>query len=1027
MAFADKVRAKESGGDDTAQAKTSSASGRYQFTKDTFVNLYKQVYKDGLPADRIWEKRFDGDTQDALMRQADKLYTGTLRRSGLPATDENKYMLHFLGPKGAKVLNANPDEPVSKYVSKSEINANRSLLSGKTVGEVINWTRRQMGSVSDRVAANRNRAMASREVKMTEQDGGFDVNKVYSAYQLAGKPGGMSPKEAREIEVAANSGSLVLPSWFKLRTKPSVIAITPKMAQAYNTLSDMPDSVRDQIDTALANNEIALPKGLTLKRPAPRTAGESLGMGVRGVLEGAGGLVDIAAAPVNAIVNTVAGTNLSTTPFQDAASAASNAMGLPAPATSGEKLTNALIGGGTQGLLTAGAGLAAAGAKGATGVVGRALASNPVLDTVSGATSGLSGESARQEGAGGVGQFAASVIGGLTPVGVASVGRRIAGRVANAVEVTPKAVVIDETGNLTPDGQEFATRYKMTPEEVKQAYEAPRTPAQAAPEMVDTLPQAEPPPISRTLPSGAPETPIAPEARTAAERVQEAASEGIRMSRGQATRNFDIQDAENRLKNMNGEDAAKAREFFAGQIEDVKAASERFKSAFGDTAASAEERGTAIRAAVEDLRDAGAEGVKQLYKQARELGAPVELNTAPIEQAFNRVMVEADVPDAVKAVIKQEAARYGLIGEVAPIKETGAQTSEAGITKVKLDDGSIVQFYGEPKKLGLDNAEDFRKVVSSQYMADGGQKLSQILKGAIDDAVENTVASLPASEGNVSEALKSARTAFIEQKKTFGAKDIIQDMIDWKRGAENTTYRVKPEDLLAKAIGKESDLKRLKAVLLAKPTPKSIAAWRTIQAHGLAEIFNKATTKTTNVGGDITDALSGAKLRTAISNFTPSKLKVLLDPAEYNQLMKLQRIIADVTVPISGTTNPSGSGLLIMRLLSTAENKATAALTAAGAAVGGPFGAAIGGVAGQAISPVVKGISEAKAAAKTAQDVVGYTADAAMREAVSPPKGKVTDAMDKAKENFAGFYRDFIDTFSSPRAIAPLIVGSQTE
>lgn len=908
------------------------------------------------------------------------------------------------------------------------------------------------GSTYDRVTA-RQRA---------EQ--GPSLAQVYAAYRNTGKPGGMTPQEAAQYEQGVLSGQIVLPRGGQIRAKPPVPILPASVVQAYNShqMDDDPDA-RAEIERALKAGEYALPRGMQLQAPQARGFGERFGMGVRNVIEGAGGLVDLAAAPVNTAINMATGSNLSAQPFRDAGSALSDTLGLAKPESDTEKLIGAGVEGGTQGLLTAGAGLPFAGASGTAGVVGRALTAVPILDTVSGATSGLAQKSAEQDGAGPVGQVVAGLAGGLAPAGLAASAERIASRIRApkdlpaVVAETPRAAVIDDAGALTPHGQEIAARHGVSPEEVVAAYEAPpnvRTandqmapavareatndlPVQAVEEAPSVRQTGEQPAAARE--PEAPQVPNMPDDQapdlpaSALARVQAGKEFGVDYSRGQATKSFDVQDAESRLRNSNGPQAEEMRQFVARQQDQVKQASEQFRSAFGDTAETPEVRGEQVQEAIRELRDLGQKGVNELYKQARELGAPVDVDAQPIRNAFERVMVEADIPDSVKSVIKQEAARYGIIGkpEVAD-KATGAVTSEAGITTVKLDDGERVKFYGPPEKLRLDNADKFRTIVSKQYPNDGPLKLSQVLKKAIDDAVEET-ATRVATEGNptVSAKLKEARHAVQTQKQTFNAKDIVQAIADWKRGAENVTGALKPEQVMQRALSSTSDLKRMKAVLLSKPTVKSKAAWQAIQAHGLATVFEKAVTRNTNTAGEIAETISGAKLRTAIESFGTDKLRVLLDSDDFNRLMKLRRVIEDVTVPISGTTNPSGSGNLLMRLVKDVDNQVTAAFSAAGFAAGGPVGAAIAGGAARMVSPAVKEVRQAAKATETLKNAAEYTAEQAAKDDThgTAPRSIAGSVAVKAKAGASKSVSAFIETYRSPRILAPILAsaGAQDE
>lgn len=888
------------------------------------------------------------------------------------------------------------------------------------------------------------RARASRQ-----QSTGPDMASVFRAYQNAGKPGGMTPADAAAYEHAVLDGHIILPRGGKLRVKPAAPVLPRSVVDAYNShrMDDDP-SARDEIKRAVEAGEVSLPRGLRLQAPKPRTTGEVLGLGTRNVLEGAGGLVDVLAGPANIVTNALTGAGLSTTPGRDLGQSISDSLGFAKPESATENFNSAVIEGGTQGILTSGAGLAASGVGGATGTIGRAVASSPVLDTISGAASGGASETARQAGAGPVGQLAAGLLGGAAPVGLAATAERAAARVRapkdlpTVVSEVPRAAVIDETGNLTPEGQEIAARHGATPEQVVQAYEAPpavqrgvaneQSPEVLAREATNDAPvrqAVEEGPTPQTPVQEAPVAPTtapraAPEAipENARQRVEQAQEFGVDLSRGQATKSFDVQDAESRLRNSNGPEAEQMRQFVARQQDQVKAAVEDFRSAFDDTSMTAEQRGVIVQDAVRDLRNSGQAGVNALYRQARELGADVPLETDGIKAAYERLMVEADVPDQVKKVLTQEAARYGLIG-------TLEGTAENGISTIRLagdpDGAQSMRIYGQPDTLRLDNAEEFRKVINKQYQADGGQKLTNILKSAIDDATETAAEKLAqyGQEGaGVPNALARARAAHVEQVQTFRSGDVVQDIAAWKKGAENVTSKLSPEQVAAKALSSTSDLRKLKAVLLTKATPKSRAAWRAIQAHGLAQVFEKATTRNTNVAGEITDAISGAKLRTAIESFGPDKLKVLLDEGQFNTLMKLRRTIEDATIPISGTTNPSGSGNLLMRLAKDVDNQVTAAFSAAGFAVGGPAGAAVGGAAGRTLGPAIKDIKQTRANAQTLEDATNYTPDRAATDTGENPSAarKVGGAV---KDAGAKSVRAFIDTYSSPRVLAPVLAA----
>lgn len=134
----------ESGNRPMAKAKTSSASGLYQFTKATWI-------AEGGKWGNDPNKPFGGltpsvDEQRARARSLTEKNAAAVKAAGAPLTDGNLYLAHFLGQGGARSLfKAAPNTPVSEVLSADQINANPSILKGKTVGDVMAWAARKMG------------------------------------------------------------------------------------------------------------------------------------------------------------------------------------------------------------------------------------------------------------------------------------------------------------------------------------------------------------------------------------------------------------------------------------------------------------------------------------------------------------------------------------------------------------------------------------------------------------------------------------------------------------------------------------------------------------------------------------------------------------------------------------------------------------------------------------------------------------------------------------------------------------------
>lgn len=148
-------------------------------------------------------------------------------------------------------------------------------------------------------------------------------------------------------------------------------------------------------------------------------------MGVRGVMTGAAGAVDLVGNAANAVINApfeVAG-RARVLPYDNVrriAEEAADALGLAKPASRGEKLTNAIVEGGAGGLASAGGAGAIPAVRGVGGAMVRELAEAPLKQAISGAAATGVGEKVKQEGGGPIAQMAASLAaGGGAYVGLA--------------------------------------------------------------------------------------------------------------------------------------------------------------------------------------------------------------------------------------------------------------------------------------------------------------------------------------------------------------------------------------------------------------------------------------------------------------------------------------------------------------------------------------------------------------------------------------------------------------------------------
>lgn len=119
----------------------SSAFGPYQFTRGTWIGTYRALNPDTvLSDDKIWARRTNPELNERLMQKLTADNAAYLERSGMPVNAPTAYLAHFLNPKSAvKLLQADANTPVESLLSKKQVDANPTVLKGKTVGQVVQW------------------------------------------------------------------------------------------------------------------------------------------------------------------------------------------------------------------------------------------------------------------------------------------------------------------------------------------------------------------------------------------------------------------------------------------------------------------------------------------------------------------------------------------------------------------------------------------------------------------------------------------------------------------------------------------------------------------------------------------------------------------------------------------------------------------------------------------------------------------------------------------------------------------------
>ena len=142
---------------DRAEGRTknpySSADGKFQFINSTFVDTARKTFPElanSSPAEILrlrGVKLGDGRQIEDLLEQTLRANnTQALTSAGIAPTPGNTYLAHFLGAGGARsLLSVDPNTPVSQILDPRAIAANKSVLEGKTAGQVAAWADSKFG------------------------------------------------------------------------------------------------------------------------------------------------------------------------------------------------------------------------------------------------------------------------------------------------------------------------------------------------------------------------------------------------------------------------------------------------------------------------------------------------------------------------------------------------------------------------------------------------------------------------------------------------------------------------------------------------------------------------------------------------------------------------------------------------------------------------------------------------------------------------------------------------------------------
>jgi len=395
----------------------------------------------------------------------------------------------------------------------------------------------------------------------------------------------------------------------------------------------------------------------------------------------------------------------------------------------------------------------------------------------------------------------------------------------------------------------------------------------------------------------------------ALEKIKLAESQGIQLTKAQATGDFAASEAEQTLLKSVSPEGAQARQFADQQQEQLKASAKAFTDKFGGSARLTEatgelsditsrDKGAQIQAALKDVEDLTRKEVTDLYTLAAETaGDEIPLNNSSIVEIADDIIVNRPITPEVEKSINTALAKFGLIGD---------SVEKSARNKFKVMDGDqAITITGEVTPLTLKNAEEFRKSLNKAVGADQTGS-AKIVIGELDKQVNQVIeegAEAVVKDGSLgrTQAFKSAREAFADQRAKFSAKDVVQDLVGFKKGTK--TPVVDPETVITKIVKGDkavTNIRKIKQILLENPTEQTKRAWRSIQAETVGDILSQAINKDTL-------EISGARLNSAIKKYKPEALRELLGKKQFSELKRLQQTVGDATIPPPGTTNPSGT------------------------------------------------------------------------------------------------------------------------
>lgn len=625
---------------------------------------------------------------------------------------------------------------------------------------------------------------------------------------------------------------------------------------------------------------------------------QPLAAGVGDIVEAGGDILGIVGNPLNATINQLAGTNLST----DLGATLRQATGLP----QGNETISAINQAAAGGLL--GAGAARGGAQLATGAAREALAamgSTPLVDMAAGAGGGLAQQAAAQMGAGPVAQTAAALAGGTAAgMGAARIGGATGamapGAIARAQETQVDNQSISQLQAMFDNGanadelKAAAAQYNLSlPDQYlmpavqyrdaggKGATVMPPAGAAAEPAIASAATTGEG--TGRTyqagerIGGGAGGAMSVDEQTIRAERARELPVP-VELARFQRSRLFEEQQRARELA-KNNEVGGPIRQRLSEQQDALRQNFDKFIDATGSEVwENAREKGVVVDEALRKLANVGKTRVRVLYKRAEQAGETQE----PVEYRAVNDFIDAQTPTT----------REQLAPVLKAVQEQLAKNDPNGTGAIPIN-----------------ALEDVRKLIN-RVAQEGTPNAAygREIKGIIDGL----------TEGKGGELYQAARRARIDYANTFENAGLVKQLIGTKPGTVDR--QVALENVAEKAIYSRStsldDIRNLKGVL-DQASGRGERAWRELQGATLEYIRDQAYKGITrDESGKV--VISPAALNKAISQLDASgKLDFVFGNKTAELLRTINSVAQDVFTAPPGSVNTSGTSSALMNAMDT--------------------------------------------------------------------------------------------------------------